>query len=85
MSAGTSMYLKEKLLPLITHDNNCAAIHVLDSNYTQWIYTFPPPLTPQLLSPLHNSVLSFYSCEFSGLVTCFAYFRLMLIWMTEVI
>jgi uncharacterized protein (DUF486 family) len=33
LSAGTLMYLKQKLFPLVISYNNCGTIHILDINY----------------------------------------------------
>jgi hypothetical protein len=47
LSAGTLMYLKQILFPLVIFYNNCGTIHILDINYIQYklIYIFFPFLT----------------------------------------
>jgi hypothetical protein len=40
LSAGTLMYLKQILFPLVISYNNCGTIHILDTNYIQ-LYKFP--------------------------------------------
>jgi hypothetical protein len=39
LSAGTLMYLKQILFPLVIFYNNCGTIHILDTNYIQ-LYKF---------------------------------------------
>jgi hypothetical protein len=39
-NAGTLMYLKQKLFPLVIFYDNCGTIHILDTNYIQ-LYKFP--------------------------------------------
>jgi hypothetical protein len=40
LSAGTLMYLKQILFPLVIFYNNCGIIHILDTNYIL-LYKFP--------------------------------------------
>jgi hypothetical protein len=40
LSAGTLMYLKQILFPLVIFYNNCGTVHILDINYIQ-LYKFP--------------------------------------------
>jgi hypothetical protein len=40
LSAGTLMYLKQILFPLVIFYNNCGTIHILNTNYIQ-LYKFP--------------------------------------------
>jgi hypothetical protein len=54
LSAGTLMYLKQILFPLVILCNNCDIIHILDTNYIQ-LYKFPDLVSCLLESVLHVS------------------------------
>jgi hypothetical protein len=52
LSAGTLMYLKQILFPLVIFYKNCGIIHILDTNYIQ-LYKFPDLVSCLLVSVLH--------------------------------
>jgi hypothetical protein len=52
LSAGTLMYFKQILFPLVIFYNNCVTIHILDINYIQ-LYKFADLVSCLLVSVLH--------------------------------
>jgi hypothetical protein len=52
LSAGTLMYLKQILFPLVIFYNNCFTIHMLDTNYIQ-LYKFPDLMSCLLVFVFH--------------------------------
>jgi hypothetical protein len=52
LSAGTFMYLKQILFPLVIFYNNCGTVHILDTNCIQ-LYKFPDLVSCLLVFVFH--------------------------------